>query len=555
MRRLCYGITGGVASNGTGRHGGLLQEPIPDNYYPPDAGIRPHGNHRMKPTDNTGYPETNFIVLGLFLLYVVYHYLEIGYRVPILGTIRFEFILGSALVIAALPSFLSRADKAATSLYVWTVLLITCMAIMVLFSVDIGFSSGIFLDRVIKFAMLSLMIMAFVTNPRELRWFIAAFMIACMKMGQEGFLGTITGSMIWYNQGIPRLHGPTPVYAHPNSFSGMAIGTLPFIIYLFPLLSRWYKLAMLAQVCFVLDIVLYTGSRTGYVAFIGGVLMFIKRSRNSLKTLAWILAISIALIPAIPSDYIGRFESIFTGHDKEGASTEKREVILEDAWAIFREHPLGVGVGAFPIVRAREFGRFQDTHNLYFEVGTNLGIQGLIIFFGFIIAMQRTLNTLRNRFEEQIQRMERAAGTLEPAGDAPFNRHLHDLKWMKATVQAVYLFVFLRLVLGLFGMDLYEIYWWFSMGLTVALLNLESCAGRRTVQLVQELARDAGQPEAGGGQGKGRMQSGRYQGHGAGPAPGSGNGPGLPGVDPVAARMLQRRTRPPVRQPDDGEDT
>jgi len=33
-------------------------------------------------------------------------------------------------------------------------------------------------------------------------------------------------------------------------------------------------------------------------------------------------------------------------------------------------------------------------------------------------------------------------------------------------------FIMIRLVLGLFGMDLYEIYWWFAFSLTISLSNI-----------------------------------------------------------------------------------
>jgi hypothetical protein len=33
-------------------------------------------------------------------------------------------------------------------------------------------------------------------------------------------------------------------------------------------------------------------------------------------------------------------------------------------------------------------------------------------------------------------------------------------------------FLLLRLILGLFGMDTYEIYWWFVLGLTLAVNKL-----------------------------------------------------------------------------------
>jgi len=178
------------------------------------------------------YPEGNFFLFGLFLFYVLYWYFQIGYRIEWLGEIRFEFVLGAFLSVAAFISYLLYRDKARTSLYIWTALLIILMGFMTIFSYDPTTSTDVFVDRVVKFAMMALFIAAFVRSPRMLLWFIAVWLLAFMKMGQEGIHGIITGGMVWENQAIPRLHGATPLYAHPISFSGAQFGTLPFLVFI-----------------------------------------------------------------------------------------------------------------------------------------------------------------------------------------------------------------------------------------------------------------------------------------------------------------------------------
>ena len=41
-----------------------------------------------------------------------------------------------------------------------------------------------------------------------------------------------------------------------------------------------------------------------------------------------------------------------------------------------------------------------------------------------------------------------------------------------AVSKSIEAFIWARLFLGLFGMDTYEIYWWFAIGITVAAYNL-----------------------------------------------------------------------------------
>lgn len=57
--------------------------------------------------------------------------------------------------------------------------------------------------------------------------------------------------------------------------------------------------------------------------------------------------------------------------------------------------------------------------------------------------------------------------------------HRSDILLLIAVCDSIILFVTLRLFLGLFGMDLYEIYWWFSIGLTTSVGNIADIAIRR----------------------------------------------------------------------------
>jgi len=300
-----------------------------------------------------------------------------------------------------------------------------------------------------------------------MKYFLAAFLLACLKLGQEGFVGRITGGLMWENQGIMRLNGSVPMYSHPNSFSGMALGTLPFVYYFWRNATKYERLILLAIGIFSLNIIIYTGSRTGYVGLCAFIIHLFIRSKNKRNFMIAATLFSVIFISLIPNDYIGRFDSIFTEKEKEGHSSEARIQIMKDAWQIFEEHPFGVGVSAFPKVRMQEFGRSQDTHNLYLQIATNLGVQGLIIVSLFIYKMLLTLNNIRLSAQQRIL-------NLSDMGIRHNNEIIADLKFIESAALATSSFIVIRLVLGLFGMDLYEIYWWFALGITVALYSIMS---------------------------------------------------------------------------------
>lgn len=438
-----------------------------------------------RPQENAivGYPSLPTVVLLLFCGWILFNYLQVGFRIPVLGVWRVELWYGIALALIAL----AQGRSLSSPLTPLTVALFVCMAIQVPLSHDPTTSTRVFVDHVLKFAIVSVFIVAFVKGPREVKWFLAAFLLACLKMGEEGFLGTITGSLVWQNQGVMRLHGTTPIYEHPNSFSGMALGTLPFAFYLFPVCRRPLKAALLILAVFSCTIVLFSGSRTAYIGSIGFIAFIILKSRRPIRTFAVVAILAAVTLPMVPADYVGRFDSIFTQEDKEGESTELRIQTLEDAWQVFTTHPFGIGVGAFPAVRKQMFGRLQDTHNLYLEVATNLGIQGFVVFMLFVLGMLTLLARLGRQFDEQLAAF--GAPSRDPkVADPSIRAHYADLRLFKQTAIAVQGFLMVRLFLGLFGMDLYEIYWWFAMGLTIALYKLEPIAALRTQALAAAAA-------------------------------------------------------------------
>lgn len=392
-------------------------------------------------------PKSNEKKLFVYLtcLFIITWYLQLGLRVGILGAVRFEFLLGAFLSLSAIVKLLN--DRNSTPIQGPIILFFAVLAFYTLFSYDRSQSWETFFNRVVKFSMLAAFLAAFIRTEWALKMVIAAFLLAMLKMGQEGFMGWITGGMVWENQGIPRLHGVTGLYRHPNSYSGMAVGCLPFIYYLYPISNWWQKLLLIALLVCALIIIVFTGSRTGYVATILlGIYFWRERLKvNKLKYLVLGITISITAYILLPEAYTNRLHSIITLEEAEGSSSETRIQILKDSVNVFLSKPWGVGVSAFPSVRIEMFGRYQDTHNLYLELLTNMSVFGVISFFIFIRTIIRENKNIISRT---------------------------DKIFVKAIAQAVIAFIYARLFLGLFGMDTYEIYWWFSAGLTMAMYRI-----------------------------------------------------------------------------------
>jgi O-antigen ligase len=312
------------------------------------------------------------------------------------------------------------------------------------------------------------------------------FLLACMKLGQEAFLGKLTGSMVWENQGIMRLNGaPGTMFGHPNSLSGMAVGTLPFLYYLWPIVTRRWRMALLVLLLFAINIIVFTGSRTGYLGTAGLLLFFYARSSVKSRFVVVGLLVLLVGLPFVPEQYSERFMSSFTGQEREGASKQERLEIINDAWEVFKQNPQGVGIYAFLDARSRILGKYpMDTHNLYLQLLADLGIGGALVFGALIIALcsgllstERTVNAAVSAAAELAQRAKRA--DLQAAAAS----HVADLRFMGAVLSATLAYVVARLGLGFFGHDLYEVYWWLAAGILMAIANMVPVACRRTAEL------------------------------------------------------------------------
>ena len=321
---------------------------------------------------------------------------------------------------------------------------------------------------------MALFISVYVKTPLQMKLFILTWLIACWKGTSEGVIGGITGSLIWENQGIPRLHG-NGLWSHPNSFSQFALGAIPYCFYLYPIIKKkWQKIGIISLFLFSAYVVIYTGSRTGYLGFL--IMMVIFYFQSSKKVRKSLIIITIVLIPVLiasmPAEYEQRFMSSFTGHEKEGSSKQARLKLYREGWYVFLNHPFGVGVGNYPEAGMKYFGYKQEQHCLYTEVLTELGIQGFIVFMAFIWKINKVLIITKRGINSKIKSAKSANNTNE------------DLLFLYAICQATQLYFLLRLFLDIFGMDLYGITWWFTIGLassmTYILNGLKDTSKART---------------------------------------------------------------------------
>ena len=395
------------------------------------------------------------------LAYVVVFYSQIGTRIQPLESLRPELVLGSLILIAIGATWKQPAGTVARSIQLSgsIVFLFVAMALSIPGSYWITKSVDTMLG-VFKMFSLYIMIMATIDTEAKLRQFMWVYVFMVTLIVGEPFIGVFTGSANWDDhRGYPKLMGTTGLWAHPNSLGGFAAANLAFLYYLFLAeQQKMKKYFLLGLGLMSLETIILTGSRTAYVGIIGiAFLIWLRSARKGLAIAMLIAGLVLTWIVA-PQAYKDQFLTmasigdVVQGEQTGDGSINERWEIVTDAVEIFLDHPIfGVGVDAFMTVRGERFNRWQDTHNLYLQILTNVGIVGLLAFVIMLYSIFQSLG----KAKQVLHR----------------TRSEHSL-WLENLANAVAVFLSARLIVGMFGMDFYENYWWLAAGLAGVLFRL-----------------------------------------------------------------------------------
>ncbi len=189
-----------------------------------------------------------------------------------------------------------------------------------------------------------------------------------------------------------------------NDFALLMNTMLPFILSMFVLARRTFMKILYmggAMVC-VASIVI-SNSRGGFVGLVAALTIICIASPRKLValTLAGILALGVYAVA--DEAYWNRISSIQA--TDEGTAKERTES-WQAGWDMFKEYPLGIGPGNFP-VRFPEFqpdsmernmwGR--QAHSLWFTLLPELGVPGVLLYLWLLWINMRDIWRMRRAGE------------------------------------------------------------------------------------------------------------------------------------------------------------
>lgn len=158
---------------------------------------------------------------------------------------------------------------------------------------------------------------------------------------------------------------------------------------------RWRAALVVGLGCMAIG-VMWSYSRTAYVALILGVCAVVLLWRGRWKMMLPLIAAALVVPALMPASVVERFDSTTIAEGKRDESTELRFEFWEIAWDNFTGHPLfGSGYHTFHHHEINPLNK--DTHNFFMRELTEKGLVGLCITLGMFFAILRACwRTLRD---------------------------------------------------------------------------------------------------------------------------------------------------------------
>ncbi len=247
-------------------------------------------------------------------------------------------------------------------------------------------SLDVFTSYYVQVALIFLLMVNTVTSPKRVERICWVIVLA---------FGYISARVIFdYLRGVNLVEGNRasgPVggfFANPNDLALNLVAFLPLaMIYVKRPGPAIKRIAALGVSALMLTALVFTKSRSGQLGAAAMLVTYLLATR-SLKpaTLIALVLAGLIVLPALPSSYWDRVESIFNEDKDATGSRDERRQLMEQAWQIFLENPvLGIGAGQF-----QNYGdpgraaRWRVTHNALLQVAAELGAFALVAF-GYVI--------------------------------------------------------------------------------------------------------------------------------------------------------------------------
>lgn len=342
------------------------------------------------------------MIYKIFYIYIFSEFSQIQELLPFLSKIHFLKLL---IAILCLNIFF---DRNLTGLLIERIkypqakllfLLSLVMVLSVPFSVYPGGSFAFLSQYYWKVLIAFLLFMAYVPSYSVLKKTIYAYIFGVTAMSLFAYLN------------VDDISGELLSSLDPNEMAAYLCIAFPFAFWCGVRGSKLNKLLM-AGICLLLVVVVVkTESRGAFVTLFFLFLLLLTYLRQLFEKFPSKFILVVALIGALlfvsnsNSDYISRMTSIIDfENDYNYTSEAGRLAVWKRGVGFIIDNPLlGVGVNSFITAYGRSFGQQESSvkwsaaHNSFLQVGTELGVTGLLIYLAIIISSFKNLKRIKSK--------------------------------------------------------------------------------------------------------------------------------------------------------------
>jgi O-antigen ligase len=390
------------------------------------------------------------------VLYTCAFLLRPGAIFPVLQTLHIERVLG---VLAFAGMYLEQHRTSGRILIDGTrqTRLLLLFVVPVLLSIPLAYWPSVAVHGLIEFLKVLvwyLLVVHLLNTPLRLRIYLSFFLTLVCYIAFDAFAAYCSGSAA-FAQGIDRAEGQTGAGGNPNTLAATMAATIPVLLLLtFHKGLRWFRLLPAAGTFLLAVTMSVTGSRSGLLGFLGGLLFLWWGCRHRL--LVGFLGASILVVGflVLPDQYKTRYVTI-SSTELDGSSRSRVE-LWKRGLRMMSDRPLtGVGIGCFRIANAADYSTESwrsnlVAHSLYVQVAAETGVGGALVFFAFLFAVLR----LNGRTARELG----AAGA--------------SWRFEAVVLRGLAAGVFVLLITGVFGSSLLRHTWYVYAALGAAVTRL-----------------------------------------------------------------------------------
>jgi len=403
-------------------------------------------------------------LINIFLIFKYPMYGLIGYLIiflirpaemyPALALIRPELLIGIMIIIAVI---LHQKFKLGTvtipidriSLSIIGILIAISLSFFTSYEKSVTKEIAINFIKIIVFFYL---IISLITTEKRFIVFIVTFLCLMTYIASDAYIQYLSGNFT-HTMNVDRLTGSTSAGGDANSLGATLVLSIPIILASANYFNNFFvKIPFYILSLFMSTMVVITASRSALLALLGIIFAGIYYSKH--KVLNFIIAIILIIIGwfLLPQQYQDRYMLFSEVDENMNEVSSGRIDIWKAGVRMIPANPiLGVGAGAFRWAYASgEYGppQFMQSHNLYIQLASSMGIVGVTAWLFFIITFLKKMKWLSHI------------------------KHTSESYWMIFFSKSFIIVIAGLLISGMFGHNLYRYTWYMLAGLTVAMSNI-----------------------------------------------------------------------------------